>query len=68
MLATPLSMSIAAGVSASTSEMRAPVHLSVRQNRHIFDGVRRAASAKRRRSAALRYFLLPDGPKRLRPS
>jgi hypothetical protein len=40
--------------------MRAPLHLSVRQNSRIFDGARRAASTKRCRSAALRYFRLPD--------
>jgi hypothetical protein len=64
MQATPLSMSIAAGVNASTSEMRAPLQRRVRQKRRIGDGMRWAASTKRRRSAALRYFRLPDGPNR----
>ena len=34
--------------------------INVRQNRRIFAGMPRAASTKCRRSAALRYFRLPD--------
>jgi hypothetical protein len=58
-------MSIAAGVSASTSEMRAPLLRSVKQKGLIGGGTRSAASTKRRRSATLRYFRLPEGPKKL---
>jgi len=65
MLTTPPSMSIAAGVSASTSEMRAPLHLSIRQNKQIFAGMRRAAWTKRCRSWVLRYFRWPNLLKRL---
>jgi hypothetical protein len=46
MLATPLSMSIDDGVSASTPEIRAPLHPSVRQNRRVFGSrIYSAASA-----------------------
>jgi hypothetical protein len=51
-LVLPLSMSIAAGVSARTSEMRPPLHPSIRQNRHV-SGSARSAQAHRR-SACLR--------------
>jgi len=65
MQATPLSMSIAAGVNANTSEIRAPLLRNVRQNNRIDSGAKRAALTERCRSAALRYFRLPEGPKRL---
>ena len=65
MQATPLSMSIAAGVSANTSEIRAPLQRNVRQNNRIDSGGRRAALTERCRSAALRYFRLSEGPNRL---
>ncbi len=47
MLATPLSMSIAAGLSASASEMRAPVHRSVWQNNRTSGSAHCAAARKR---------------------
>jgi hypothetical protein len=56
MLATPLSISMAAGVSANTSEMRAPLHPRTRQKSCVLGSVCVAALRKRRRSAALRYF------------
>ena len=68
MPAAPLSMSMAAGVSASTSEMRAPLQRSIRQKSRIFAGALCAASTKRRRSAVFRYLRLPPPPKRLPPA
>jgi hypothetical protein len=62
MLAAPLSMSIAAGVSARISEIRPPLKYSTRQKSCTSKGARRAALMKRRRSAALGYFRLPVGP------
>ena len=62
---TPLSMSIAAGVRASTSEMRAPLHRSIRQKSRIFAGAFCAASTKRRRSGSFRYLRPPERINRL---
>jgi hypothetical protein len=52
MLATPLSISIAAGVSASTSEIRAPLHKRVRQ---------KSRTAARCRAVARNEALALDG-------
>jgi hypothetical protein len=68
MLATPLSMSIAAGVSARTSERRAPLNVSALQKRRSRGGSRCADSRNRRRSAPLRYLRIPDRLKRVGPS
>jgi hypothetical protein len=68
MFATPLSMSIAAGVSASTSEIRPPLQLNTRQNSRVSGSAEFAALRKHRRSAALRYFRAPVGPYRLIPA
>src|SRR5229473_2815534 len=54
MLAAPLSMSIAAGVSARISEIRQPVRLKTRQKSCTSKGAWRAALMKRRRSAQTR--------------
>jgi hypothetical protein len=58
----PLSISIAAGVSARISEIRPPLKLKTRQKSCISKGARRDALMKSRRSEALRYFRLPVEP------
>jgi hypothetical protein len=65
MVTTP--MSIAAVVSASTSEIRAPLQLKTRQRKHTSVDARCAALGKCRRSAALRYFRASAGPYRAHP-